>query len=73
MGTKVEIRQGSRGRGQIVIHFRSHEEFERLREHLVGRIGRSRTQPRRLTCSCRMSDEIALQALLDVTTALPVA
>ena len=30
LGTKVDIRQSSRGRGQIVIHFRNHEEFERL-------------------------------------------
>ncbi len=35
LGTKVEIRQGSRGRGRIVIHFTSNEEFERIREHLV--------------------------------------
>ena len=30
LGTKIDIRQSSRGRGQIVIHFRNHEEFERL-------------------------------------------
>ncbi|MCP4190918.1 MAG: ParB/RepB/Spo0J family partition protein [Planctomycetaceae bacterium] len=30
LGTKVDIRQSSRGRGQIVIHFRSNDEFERL-------------------------------------------
>ena len=30
LGTKVEIRESSRGRGQIVIHFRNGDEFERL-------------------------------------------
>ncbi len=30
LGTKVDIRPGNRGRGQIVIHFRGNEEFERL-------------------------------------------
>lgn len=30
LGTKVEIRESTRGRGQIVIHFRNGEEFERL-------------------------------------------
>ena len=34
LGTKVEIRQGSRGRGKIVIHFNSHEEFDRIRQLL---------------------------------------
>ena len=36
LGTKVEIRQGNRGRGQIVIHFSGHEEFERLKACVVG-------------------------------------
>ena len=36
LGTKVEIRQASRGRGRIVIHFSSHEEFERVRAILTG-------------------------------------
>lgn len=36
LGTKVDIKQRARGRGQIVIHFTSPEEFERLREHLAG-------------------------------------
>jgi ParB family chromosome partitioning protein len=36
LGTKVELRQASRGRGRIVIHFSSHEEFERIRSHLCG-------------------------------------
>ncbi len=34
LGTKVEIKQMSRGRGKIVIHFRTSEEFDRLREQL---------------------------------------
>ncbi len=34
VGTKVDIRQTSRGRGRIVIHFSNHDEFERLRRLL---------------------------------------
>lgn len=30
LGTKVKITHSSRGRGKLVIHFTSHEEFERL-------------------------------------------
>ena len=37
LGTKVQIKQGSRQKGQIVIHFASPGEFERLREILTGR------------------------------------
>jgi ParB family chromosome partitioning protein len=36
LGTKVVIRQTSKGRGKIVIPFASSEEFERLREYLCG-------------------------------------
>jgi ParB family transcriptional regulator, chromosome partitioning protein len=36
LGTKVDVRQGGKGRGKIVIHFSSHEEFERLQEMLCG-------------------------------------
>jgi ParB family chromosome partitioning protein len=36
LGTKTEIRQTSRGRGKIVIHFTNADEFERLREYLIG-------------------------------------
>jgi ParB family chromosome partitioning protein len=32
LGTKVEIRQNARGRGQLVIQFRNNEEFERLQQ-----------------------------------------
>jgi len=34
LGTKVEIRQGARGSGRIIIHFTNPDEFERLREVL---------------------------------------
>jgi ParB family chromosome partitioning protein len=34
LGTKVDIKQMSRGRGKIVIHFRSSDEFDRLRDQL---------------------------------------
>lgn len=34
LGTPVEVREGRRGRGKIVIHFSGHEEFERLHEQL---------------------------------------
>lgn len=36
LGTKVEIKTATRGRGKIVIHFGSHEEFDRIREGLSG-------------------------------------
>ena len=36
LGTKVEIKPATRGRGKIVIHFGSHEEFERLQNELCG-------------------------------------
>jgi ParB family chromosome partitioning protein len=35
LGCKVDIRQTSLGRGRIVVHFKSHQEFERLRNHLT--------------------------------------
>lgn len=35
LGAKTEIRQGTRGRGRIVIHFAGHDEFERLRALLI--------------------------------------
>lgn len=34
LGTRVEIRESSRGRGRIVIHFTGPEDFERIREAL---------------------------------------
>ncbi len=33
LGTKVDIKPKANGRGQIVIHFASHDEFERLRDY----------------------------------------
>ncbi len=35
LGSKVEIKQSAKGRGRIVVHFTSHEEFDRLRELLT--------------------------------------
>jgi len=34
LGTPVEVKEGRRGRGKIVIHFAGHEEFERLHQQL---------------------------------------
>jgi ParB family chromosome partitioning protein len=36
LGTKVDLRLGTKGRGRIVVHFTSHEEFERIHAHLCG-------------------------------------
>lgn len=36
LGAKVDVRQGAKGRGRIVIHFTSAEEFERLHAWLCG-------------------------------------
>jgi ParB family chromosome partitioning protein len=38
LGTKVELNQRAGGRGRIVIHFASPEEFERLRDHLCAHL-----------------------------------
>jgi ParB family chromosome partitioning protein len=35
LGTKVQISQTAKGKGKIVIHFASHEEFERIRSQLT--------------------------------------
>jgi ParB family chromosome partitioning protein len=35
LGTKVEIRQASRGRGKIIVHFQDHDAFDRLFAHLT--------------------------------------
>lgn len=40
LGTKVEIKVASRGRGKMVIHFGSHEEFERIRSELTDHHGK---------------------------------
>jgi len=36
LGTKVDLRQTAKGRGRITIHFKSHEEFERLKSLLTA-------------------------------------
>ena len=36
LGTRVGISQSSKGRGKIIIHFASHEEFDRIRAFLNG-------------------------------------
>jgi len=36
LGTKVAIRHAKGGRGKLVIHFRNHDEFERVRQHICG-------------------------------------
>ena len=35
MGTRVDIRQNSRGNGRITIHFSNNAEFERIRAQLA--------------------------------------
>ncbi|HUY88820.1 MAG TPA: ParB/RepB/Spo0J family partition protein [Pirellulales bacterium] len=36
LGTKVDIRQGAKGRGKIAIHFANADEFERLYQYLCA-------------------------------------
>jgi len=36
VGSKVDLRQSATGKGRITIHFKNHEEFERIRELLSG-------------------------------------
>ncbi len=36
LGMKVKLTHTSRGRGKLLISFRDHEEFERLREHICN-------------------------------------
>jgi ParB family chromosome partitioning protein len=40
LGTKVEIKSTPRGRGKIVIHFQTHDDFERLRDELTDAFSR---------------------------------
>ena len=42
LGTKVEIRQTGKGKGQIVMHFTSNAEFERLRSSITDDYARSK-------------------------------
>jgi len=36
LGAKVDIKPGSKDQGKVVIHFRNHDEFERLRDLLCS-------------------------------------
>ena len=36
LGMKVKISHNARGRGKLVVQFRNHEEFERLKKHVCG-------------------------------------
>jgi len=36
LGLKVHLSHNARGRGKLVVHFRNHEEFERLQRHICG-------------------------------------
>ncbi|MBN2023154.1 MAG: ParB/RepB/Spo0J family partition protein [Pirellulales bacterium] len=36
LGMKVRLSHNARGRGKLVVHFSNHDEFERLRERLIG-------------------------------------
>ncbi len=36
LGTKVDLKQTAKGRGRITIHFKNHEEFERLQRLLLA-------------------------------------
>lgn len=36
LGMKVKITHNARGRGRLVVQFRDHEEFERLKKHICG-------------------------------------
>jgi ParB family chromosome partitioning protein len=36
LGMKVKITHNARGRGKLVVQFRNHEEFERLKKHVCG-------------------------------------
>jgi len=39
LGTKTKITHNTRGRGKIVVHFHTHDEFERLRRLFCGESG----------------------------------
>jgi ParB family chromosome partitioning protein len=44
LGTKVDVRHGAKGRGRIVIHFASRDEYERLHTYLCGDEARPHSQ-----------------------------
>jgi ParB family transcriptional regulator, chromosome partitioning protein len=43
LGTKVDLRQTSQGRGKFVVHFKTHDEFQRLHGLLCAAGGRSQS------------------------------
>jgi len=45
LGTKIEIRQSKKGRGRIVVHFKDHDEFDRIRAMLNGSAAAPRVGP----------------------------
>lgn len=44
LGTRVELKENAQGKGRIVIHFASHDEFERLRKQLGPQPGHGRSK-----------------------------
>lgn len=44
LGARVDLKPGKNGRGKLVIHFASHEEFERLRDRFCGGSGQMFTK-----------------------------
>ncbi|MEM7316923.1 MAG: hypothetical protein AAF497_27650, partial [Planctomycetota bacterium] len=44
LGTKVELKQNARGKGRVTIHFKNHEEFERIQRVLMDE---TQQKPRR--------------------------
>ncbi len=45
LGTKVDVRQGAKGRGRIVVHFANADEFERLYQYLCAEsVGQGQSQ-----------------------------
>ncbi|MGB9687320.1 ParB/RepB/Spo0J family partition protein [Thermogutta sp.] len=36
LGLRVSLTHNGRGRGKLIVHFKNHEEFERLRERICG-------------------------------------
>lgn len=44
LGTKVKLTHSNRGRGKLVIHFRNHDEFQRVHRHICGEEAASESQ-----------------------------
>ena len=40
LGAKVDLKQSAGGKGKMIIHFRNHEEFERIFAEFIGQPGR---------------------------------